>query len=451
LVRGQWAAKILRFANGVIQRLRITTPGLFNGLVIIRFIQVFFVKMNKTRVCAGEFILLCLCVLLNVSAQSGFVSTRGHEILGPDGKPLILRGINLGNWLVPEGYMFRFKTANSPRLVGEVINELIGDEAARHFWKSWRENYVTEDDIRFIKSSGLNSVRIPFNYRLFVTDTEPRRFEGPGYELLDHAIEMCRKHGLLVVLDMHAAPGGQTGDNIDDSWGYPFIFDSSESQDLAVEVWKKLAGRYRNDKTVAGYDLLNEPIPNYLDESYFNPKLEPLYRKIVAGVREVDRNHLLFLGGAQWDSNFKVFGKPFDQNVAYTFHKYWVDVKPDIIRDYVDFRNKYDVPIWLGESGENTDEWIAKFRSLLEENQIGWCFWPYKKLEAASCMATVKAPEDWSAITGFAEQSRRTFEEIRKARPAREKIEKTLADLLEAVKFRNCRVNPGYLNALGHK
>src|SRR5205807_2681634 len=222
--------------------------------------------------------------------QTRFVVTRGKELVSPNGKPLLLKGINLGNWLLPEGYMFKFKTTNSPRLIQAAISELVGEDEARRFWKTYRDNYITAEDIRFIKQSGFNSVRIPFSYRLFVSETEPQRLEGVGYELLDRVVGWCRKEGLYVVLDMHAAPGGQTGDNIDDSWGYPFLFESAESQELTVRIWRKIAERYREEPTVIGYDLLNEPIPHFFDTSYFNPKLEPLYRKIVAGIREVDKN-----------------------------------------------------------------------------------------------------------------------------------------------------------------
>src|ERR1051326_4641810 len=229
--------------------------------------------------------------------------------------------------------MFKFKSANSPRLIQEVLNELVGEDEARRFWKSYRDSYITEDDIRFIKQSGFNSVRVLFDYRLFVIDGEPRKLEGVGSELLDRVVAWSRKQGLYVVLDMHAAPGGQTGDNIDDSWGYPFLFESAESQDLTVRLWRKLAERYKDEPAVIGYDLLNEPIPHFFDTNYFNPKLEPVYRKIVAGIREVDRNHIVFLGGAQWDTNFKVFGPPFDNKAAYTFHKYWMDVNQQAIEE----------------------------------------------------------------------------------------------------------------------
>jgi endoglucanase len=388
---------------------------------------------------------------VRVQTRGGFVSVRGKELTGAGGRALVLKGIGLGNWLLPEGYMMKFKATNSPRLIEAALNQLVGEAEARRFWRVYRDRYVTAEDIRLIKRAGFNSVRVPFSYRLFVTETDPPRLEGPGYELLDRVVSWCGREGLYVVLDMHAAPGGQTGDNIDDSFGYPFLYESEESQELTVRLWRKLAARYRDETAVAGYDLLNEPIPHFFDTAYFNPKLEPLYRRIVRGVREVDRNHVVFLGGAQWDTNFKVFGPPFDSKLAYTFHKYWMDVNQGAVEEYVEFRERYGVPVWLGESGENTDGWVASFRSLLEGNRIGWCFWPYKKMESASGVVTVREPEGWDAIVAFADGPRATFEDVRKNRPPREKVRRALDAYLENIRVENCRVNDGYLKALGLK
>jgi len=394
-------------------------------------------------------ILLLLLSSSSAHSQNQFITTHGKQFLTPDGKPLILRGMNLGNWLVPEGYMFKFKSANSPRLIETVINQLVGEDEARRFWKTYRDNYITSEDIHLLKKLGFNSVRIPFNYRLFLSADDPSKLEGDGYRLLDRVVKWSKQEGLYVILDMHAAPGGQTGDNIDDSFGYPFLFESSESQELTVKIWQKIATQFQNESTVLGYDLLNEPIATHFDANYFNPKLEPLYRKIVSGIRTVDKNHIIFLGGAQWDGNFKVFGPPFDDKLAYTFHKYWFTVNQEAIQEYLAFRDKYNVPVWMGESGENTDEWISSYRTLLEKHDLGWCFWPYKKVDATSCLASINRPGDWDEIVNFANSPRSTFEEIRKARPAREKIKNALGAFLENMKLPNCRLNRGYLNALG--
>jgi aryl-phospho-beta-D-glucosidase BglC (GH1 family) len=364
---------------------------------------------------------------------------------------LLLKGINLGNWLLPEGYMFKFESASSPRLIHTVLNQLIGEDEAKRFWNAYRDHYITRDDIQFIKRAGFNSVRVPFNYRMFVTDSQPQKLEGIGYELLDKVIRWCQEAGLYVILDMHAAPGGQTGDNIDDSFGYPFLFESAESQELTIRIWQALATRYRNSTTILGYDLLNEPIAHFFDTASLNPTLEPLYKRLVAAIRKVDKHHIIFLGGAQWNSNFKIFGAPFDSKLAYTFHKYWTEPTEQVIQEYVEFSNKYQVPLWMGESGENTNEWIATFRTTLEKNGIGWCFWPYKKLDATSCVASIPQPAEWDAMITFANHPRATFEEVRKNRPPKEKIAKALQGFLEGIKFSNCRINDDYLKALGLK
>ncbi|HKQ53284.1 MAG TPA: glycoside hydrolase family 5 protein [Pyrinomonadaceae bacterium] len=406
---------------------------------------------QKKRLFLVAAILLLTTCAPTLRAQSRFVTTRGKQFVAPNGCPLFLKGINLGNWLLPEGYMFKFKTASSPRLIEQVVNQLVGPDGARKFWRAYRDRYITLEDIRFIKRAGFNSVRVPFNYRLFVSGDDPPRLEGPGYELLDRVVGWCRHEGLYVILDMHGAPGGQTGDNIDDSFGYPFLFESLESQELMTRIWQKLAARYSRERTVIGYDLLNEPIAHFFDTDYFNPRLEPLYRRVVAAIRRVDRNHLIFLGGAQWDTNFKVFGPPFDPRLAYTFHKYWMDVKQEAIAEYVDFSNKYDVPLLMGESGENTDEWVAAFRVLLEQNGISWCFWPYKKVDATSSPVSINRPADWDAVVAFADHPRTTFEDVRKNRPPKEKVTRALSGLLENMLLQNCRINDGYLKALGLK
>src|SRR6266849_9073877 len=131
----------------------------------------------RKQACLWSIILLSLlpCVTFG---QTRFATTRGKELASPDGKPLLLKGINLGNWLLPEGYMFKFKTTNSPRLIQAAISELVGEDEARRFWKNYRDNYITREDIHFIKQSGFNSVRVPFSYRLFVSDEMNPRLEG---------------------------------------------------------------------------------------------------------------------------------------------------------------------------------------------------------------------------------------------------------------------------------
>lgn len=381
--------------------------------------------------------------------QKKFVRVDGKNIVDLEGEPLLLKGIGIGNWLLPEGYMFNFKNTNSPVLIEKMIKELIGPAQARKFWNEFRSVYITQDDIRLIKQAGFNSIRLAFSFRLFADEDRPEIFYEEGFFHLDNIIEWCKKESLWVILDMHAAPGGQTGDNIDDSYGYPFLFVDRESQSLTIDIWKRIASRYRDESIVIGYDLLNEPIAHYFDTENLNPALEPFFKELVSEIRMIDTNHIVFIGGAQWNSNFSVFGEPFDKNSVYTFHKYWTAPSVDVIQSYIDFRNNYNIPIWMGESGENENDWIKEFRQTLESNNIGWSFWPYKKMDSSRGVVSFNMPGNWGVIQEYAESDRKTFEQIRANRPDREHAKRILYELLENIKLKNCRVNKEYINALG--
>jgi endoglucanase len=399
-------------------------------------------------------ILIFALLALSGSAQtSRFITTRGKEVLGTDGKPFIMRGTNLGNWLIPEGYMFKFKAINSPKLINETFAELIGPDETAAFWKKYQETYITGADIHYIKSLGMNSIRVPFNYKLFTNeDYLGQNNSKRGFELLDKLIGWCKKENLYVVLDMHCAPGGQTGDNIDDGYGYPFLFESPASRQLTIKIWHSIADHYKNEPIILGYDLLNEPIAHYFNKEKLNPYLEPLYKEITAAVRQVDKNHIVILGGAQWDSNLNLFGAPFDPKLIYTFHKYWTPATQDVIQDYINFSNKFNVPVYCGETGENKDQWVNDFRLVLEKNNIGWHYWPYKKMENTSGVMNIKAPEGWDKMTAYAEKPRMSFEEIRKAAPDdRQQMKKLLDQVLDNIQFKNCTPNKGYIGALGFK
>ncbi|HCY78003.1 MAG TPA: glycosyl hydrolase family 5 [Ignavibacteriales bacterium] len=419
----------------------------------INKIDLLLIKSHFDKLSVTLVVLLSVILSSNTFPQeNNFVTVNGKEIITPDGKPILLKGINLGNWLNPEGYMFRFENVSSFRLIDNTIKELVGTDEANKFWKSFRDNYITKDDIHFIKVSGLNHIRLPFNFKLFLVEDHPDIWLDEGFKRLDDVIKWCKEENLYVVLDLHAAPGGQTGDNIDDSWSYPFLFEDQQAQQTTIALWKKLAERYKGETIIIGYDLLNEPIPHYLEnKEELNQLLEPLYKKITSAIREVDSNHIIFIGGAQWNTNFKMFGKPFDNKLVYTFHKYWMPPVQEQIQDYVDFSHKYNVPMWLGESGENEFAWIDSFRVLLESNNIGWCFWPYKKMDSDRGIVQFEKTKEWEEIIKYAETPKNNFEEIRNAKPEKTVIKKALSDLIENIKFKSCSVNEGYLKALGIK
>ena len=408
------------------------------------------------------FLFLLFAVLCTIQASSlksknngkPFLKVKGQDIVTPNGESFLIQGINLGNWLNPEGYMFLFKDVSSYRLIDQAFREMVGPDFTDQFWKTFKDNYITREDIAYIKQTGMNSIRLPFHYKLFTDeDYMGLKSNQDGFARVDSVIKWCKTEGLYVILDMHDAPGGQTGDNIDDSYGYPWLFESETSKQLFSEIWKKITDRYKNEPTVLGYDLLNEPIATYFtNKEEINKLLVPVYKRGVEAIRSVDPNHIILLGGAQWNSNFSMFDeKAIDSNMLYTCHRYWCDTLQSNLQDFIDFRNKVNLPLYMGETGENTDEWVGGFRRLMERNNMGWHFWPYKKLEKTSCMVHIKKPANWDLIVEYTQKPRNNFNEIRAARPDQELVKKAMLELLENIKFAHCIKNQGYIKALGMK
>jgi len=383
--------------------------------------------------------------------KESFVRVNGPDLITPTGDKLLIRGTSFGNWLNPEGYMFRFSKVNSAGRINQAFCEMVGPDFTDRFWKLFKDNYVTKEDVLFLKSAGANSVRLPFHYKLFTDeDYMGLTVNQDGFQRTDSLISWCREAGLYLILDMHDAPGGQTGDNIDDSYGYPWLFESEASQQKFIDIWVKIADYYKNEPVILGYELLNEPIAPYFENmEELNSKLEPLYKRAVAAIREVDPNHIILLGGAQWNGNFKPLtpDASFDDNIMYTCHRYGGEASADAIRGFIEFRDKVNRPMYMGEIGHNTNEWMSAFRQAMEENNIGWHYWPYKKLGGSS-FVSVKEPENWDKVIEFAEAPRNTYKEIREARPDQEMAKKALLDLIEGAKFSNCIINEDYIRAL---
>lgn len=385
----------------------------------------------------------------------GYIYIDGQDLKTSNGEKFLIQGINLGNWLNPEGYMFGFENASSYRLINNAFCEMLGPEFVKKFWQEFQDNYITEEDIHFIKTLGMNSIRLPFHYKLFTNeDYMGYNDENRGFEIIDRLLDWCRKENLYVILDMHDAPGGQTGDNIDDSYGYPWLMIDENSKLQFCEIWTKIAERYASDTIILGYDLLNEPIAHYFMEkdSHLNDSLETLYKRCIKEIRKVDNNHIVLLGGAQWNSNFKVFkDSKFDDKIMYTCHRYWCDTLQENIQDFVDFRDKVNLPLYMGETGENTNQWIAGWTRLMEKNNIGWHYWPYKKMMKESCLSTIQAPKNWQMVIDFTKQDRSNYGKIREVRPDQMATRKTMSTLIENVKFKNCVPNKGYIDAIGMK
>jgi Cellulase (glycosyl hydrolase family 5) len=352
------------------------------------------------------------------TAPVGFVHADGARLLDGSGNPLLLRTAALGNWLLNEGYMWRFRGTGGDRArrIERRIVELIGEADAAAFWQSFRDGYITEADFVRISSLGFNSVRLAMNARLLMPEGQSA-FDENEFRHLQDVVDWGTRQGVYVIFDMHGAPGGQTGTNIDDDADdRPALFTDLTNQDRLVALWGEIARRFADRTIVLGYDLLNEPLPgttpNFLP--LYRTQLWPLYQRVSRAIRAVDPNHVLIVEGGNWANDWTTLGPPYDANMMYSFHKYCFSCSAadlaasetvSSIQTYLAYRTAWSRPIWCGEAGENTNAWYSAVYRLFEDNNVGWTFWTWKKTQSTNNPYAITPPPGWATIQAYVQAS----------------------------------------------
>ncbi|OUJ72601.1 cellulase family glycosylhydrolase [Hymenobacter crusticola] len=373
---------------------------------------------------------------------------EGPKIVNSNGKEMLLRGFNLGGWLLQESYILQTDTLNCQWRIKQGLLRTMSEEQVEAFYRSYRANFITKADIDFLAKQGFNCVRLPFHYDLFLTaaqrhartevirnPTNTRKLDAyvqslstwydqnqlftdpklEGFQYIDKVLNWCAANNLYVILDLHAAPGGQGTDrNINDTflpldlWKRRDAKGRAIYQDITVRLWEKLAARYQKDSRVAMYDLLNEP--HNLNEAHGmssdNKELSTLYARLIKAVRSQGDQHLLLLEGNGYGNEYTnltpdKLAAPEKQNLVYNGHRYWCTNAPEatdpnpnqinLIKNLVTFRDRWQVPVWVGETGENSNEWFAAAVQGLNANNIGWCHWNIKRVDSPASLLRVKS------------------------------------------------------------
>jgi endoglucanase len=342
--------------------------------------------------------LLSMVILASVatSFSQGFLKADGQRIVNEKGENVLLRGFGLGGWMLQEGYMLRVNGEGQQHKIRARIEALIGKGSTKNFYNAWLSNHTRKIDIDSLKAWGFNSVRLPMHFDLYTLPVEKEPVAGKhtwiekGFAMTDSLLSWCKANQLYLILDLHAAPGGQGNDfNISDrNPALPSLWDSEANREKTIALWKELARRYVDEPWIGAYDLINEPNWGFEDlandknglKEKTNAPLKELLKRITAAVREVDQKHIIIIEGNGWGNNYNGMLPPWDNNMVLSFHKYWNYNNQASIQHIVDTREKYNIPVWLGETGENRNHWFTEAIALLEKNNIGWAWWPLKKL-----------------------------------------------------------------------
>lgn len=356
-------------------------------------------------------LVICLAAtaLTILAKGQGFLKTDGPRIVNEQGENVLLRGMGLGGWMLQEGYMLGLSGGGQQHVIRQKIADLIGEVETAKFYELWLANHTSRIDIDSLKAWGFNSVRLPMHYNLYTLPSEQEPIPGQhtwlskGFELTDSLLAWCKANRMYLILDLHAAPGGQGNDvNISDrDPSKPFLWESQANQEKVIALWRKLAEKYAAEPWVAAYDILNEPNfgfedptndPNGIHEKKNEP-LRDLYIRITEAIREVDQNHIIVIEGNGWGNNYNGVLPLWDNNMVLSFHKYWNNNDDASISHMVEARAKNNAPIWLGETGENSNVWFTSCIDLLERNNIGWAMWPLKKLGMNNPLEVKTNPE----------------------------------------------------------
>lgn len=330
--------------------------------------------------------------------EMSLLTVKDGYIVNEKGENVVLKGVNLGNWLLWETWMGFVPEYTEDWAYYDTLQFLLdrfGEEKTAEIVKTFEDNFITENDIAQIEKLGFNCVRVPFWYRNFMTEDlvwlAENHNDNKGFQKLDWLISTCEKYGIYVMLDLHGAPGGQSKNHCTGKAGRNELYENETMMNATVKLWSAIAERYKDNKTVCAYDLLNEPQNNGGYEGNYNwaaesedavSRTNKAYDTLYKAIREIDKNHIISFEGV-WSTT--VLPNPNEmgyENMLYQLHLY--DSEKGMIRYRVDelktARKDWKVAVVVGEYNNHECEEYAQKK--YDKNDISRIKWTYKTYNA---------------------------------------------------------------------
>ncbi|MCF7908686.1 MAG: glycoside hydrolase family 5 protein [Candidatus Omnitrophica bacterium] len=323
-------------------------------------------------------------------------------------KTKAIKGVNLGSWLLMEGYILGGRNI-AEHIFKRKFQNIYGQKELRKFEVCFRDNFITQGDFKNISDIGARVVRLPFNYRLI--ESKPYCYCERGFAYLERAFSWAKKYGLGIILDLHAAPGAQNCDWHGDSAGQALLWDKKQYRQRTFCLWEAIADRFKDDKSLIGYDVLNEPVLGKRS----NQVLKEFYRGVIKHIRRVDKKHTIYLEGNNWAQEVNFLVDLIDANTAISIHTYhplsytfnfepfnkfpgkidgqlWnKDRMYRYLEPYYKFSLKNKVKIFVGEFGINwrggffgEREWLKVILGVFESFGFEYTYWTYKAVSQAA-------------------------------------------------------------------
>ncbi len=316
-----------------------------------------------------------------------FLTCKGRNLVNRKGEKVVLKGVNLGAWLIWEDWINNYEEVSDCYEAYETLVERFGEERAYDLIHTYEDNFITEYDLDNIKSMGFNCVRVPFWFRNFYYDECGRKILDENgewdFSRLDWIVNECSERGIYVVLDMHGAVGYQSDAPHSGKGKSCGLFEKTEQGEqyrkYTCELWTAIAERFKGNPAVAMYDLLNEPMCDVeCTEIRRRINNEYIYEILFDTVRKADEEHIITVE-CIWTPLAvpHAFMKGWT-NVVYQVHFYQ---QSDFIFNLFVFITRLyfsNVPLMMGEFYPlGTTTWANCFKTLGKYN-YSWLLWTYK-------------------------------------------------------------------------
>ena len=352
-----------------------------------RFVSLFLAVITAFSVCSVAFAQGETANTATGFTSEDFLETDGQNIVNQKGEKVILKGVNLGAWMIWEDWLCPYENSLDHYTALEILTDRFGQDKAYELMNTYMDNWITEYDLDEIKKMGFNSVRAPFWFRNFYYDDKGTKILDENgewdFSRLEWVVEECSERELYVVLDMHGAVGYQSDAPHNGKKGSVGLYADTEQgekyRQLTDELWTEIATRFKDSPAVAMYDLLNEPMCD-VDAGEIERRInnEMIYTRLYDTVRAVDSKHIITME-AIWTAIAlpMAWTKGWD-NVVYQVHFY---NNSNFIFNLFAWFTKFifaDVPMLMCEFYPHQKTTWENCFNTLEKANYSWFLWTYK-------------------------------------------------------------------------
>jgi aryl-phospho-beta-D-glucosidase BglC (GH1 family) len=323
-------------------------------------------------------------------AQLPLLHAGGRNIVDAGGRVVPLRGLNLGGWFVMEKWMSpldRGGLADTYSVI-QQLDRRFGLATEQSLIKTYQQSWISTTDLDNIRNAGFNVVRVPVWWGQFypLGNVTNGGWRADAFEQLDWLVAQCASRGLYVIIDMHGVVGGQSLSDDTGQAARNSYWSNGNDQGNTAFMWWQIANHFKGNGTVAGYDLINEPVGTPSNQAVISA-YDSLYRS----VRSADPDHIVFMEGTWGSWNWSMLPPPSQYgwtNVVYEMHEYQYSnqsaagVLAGAQHQVDDFNNhaSWNVPGFVGEFndfGNDAATWKATVDAYNAAG-LSWTMWSYK-------------------------------------------------------------------------